>query len=44
MRMVQATLVAAIAVAVQFAPPRLLSAEEVGRLKWTPEIGPNVKV
>src|SRR6266849_557031 len=30
-RMVQATLVAAIAVAVQFAPPRLLSAEEGGR-------------
>src|SRR5260370_25714655 len=30
-RMVQATLVAAIAVAVQFAPPTLLSAEEVGR-------------
>jgi membrane-bound serine protease (ClpP class) len=29
--MVQATLVAAIAVAVQFAPPMLLSAEEVGR-------------
>ena len=31
MRMVQATLVAAIAVAVQFAPPTLLSAEEGGR-------------
>src|SRR5258708_18866553 len=30
-RIVQATLVAAIAVAVQFAPPTLLSAEEVGR-------------
>src|SRR5258707_8272836 len=29
--MVQATLVAAIAVAVQFAPPTLLSAEESGR-------------
>ena len=31
MRMVQATLVSAIAVAVQFAPPTLLSAEESGR-------------
>lgn len=31
MRMVQATLVAAIAAAVQFAPPKLLPAQEVGR-------------
>ena len=30
-RMVQATLVAAISAAVQFAPPKLLPAQEVGR-------------
>ena len=38
MRMVQATLVAAIAAAVQFSPPVLLLAEESGRPALTIEI------